>query len=129
MLGDSKVPVNGRQMPLSGAIWVPSTDRVNVGFGRRKAAISWAFDSSIFNLSANKFGLLTSNRCTTFSHVQGCGVCAMAPQHSRTSNAEFSQIAFRMHYPTHTFKNSIDTTQKSGFSQIMAVLKNKLRKC
>src|ERR1019366_9259678 len=79
MLGDSKVPANGRQTLLSGAIWVPSADRVNVGFGRRKAVISCAFDSSIFNLSASKVGLLCSNRARTFSQVQAS--CAWTARH------------------------------------------------
>src|ERR1700737_5483207 len=79
MLGDSKVPAKGRHTPLSGAIWVPSVDRVKVGFGRRKAVISCAFDSSIFNLSASRVGLLCSNRARTFSHVQGS--CARAARH------------------------------------------------
>src|SRR5258708_20246792 len=64
-------------MPLFGAIWVPSTDRLNVGFGRKNAVISCALDSSIFNVSASSVGLFISNRSFTFSHVQSCEcVCA-----------------------------------------------------
>src|ERR1700692_888687 len=76
MFGDSKVPARGRQTPLSGAIWVPSTDRVKVGLGRKKAVISCAFDSSMFKLSASRVGLLCSNRRRTCSQVRAC--CAEA---------------------------------------------------
>src|ERR1035441_6692936 len=80
MLGDSRVPANGRQIPLSGAICVPSADRVKPGLGRKKAVISCAFDSSIFNLSASRVGLFCSNRTRTFSQVQGS--CAWTARHN-----------------------------------------------
>src|SRR5689334_14030660 len=57
-------------MPLSGAIWVPSADRANVGFGRRNAVISCAFNSSILSLSASNVGFLASNLPRTSCQVK-----------------------------------------------------------
>src|ERR1700674_1478314 len=91
MLGDSKVPANGRQTPFSGAIWVPSADKVNAGFGRRKAVISCALDSSIFSLSASSVGLFTSKRLRTCSQVKACCAPAFRPQAIRRNRAEWRQ--------------------------------------
>src|SRR5262245_26750264 len=79
MLGDSKVPANGFHTLLSGAIWVPSAVRVSVGFGRRYAVISSAFDSSIFSFPASSVGLFSGKRSLTFSHVHAC--CAQPGTH------------------------------------------------
>src|ERR1035441_5480518 len=99
MLGDSRVPANGRQMPLSGAICVPSAERAKVGLGRKKAVISCAFDSSILNLPASRVGLFCSNRARTFSQVQGS--CAWTARHN-VSGRNTAQPKYLIRSEEHT---------------------------
>src|SRR5580704_30785 len=97
MAGDSKVPANGRQTPLSGAIWVPSAVRVRSGLGRKYAVISCALDSSIFSLSASSVGLFASKRLRTCSQVKDTWACARAYV-LHNIRAQHKHGSFRIHH-------------------------------
>src|SRR5260370_3352932 len=100
MPGVSYVPANGRQTLLLGVIWVPSAVRVRLGFGRRNAVISCAFDSSIPICPALNVGLFCSNLWRTCSQVKGNGTCAgvwaREQQGSIASTAKYVQRCFFM---------------------------------